>query len=636
MKAFGILTAIGLFVTFATASWMEGTPAHAAGDADKGALTSAEHPHPADGNHPVLGRQRRFALRFETRIEHPGDKAPLTVNVTGDWVTTLTSAREGEQDVACQIVGARLSGTGVAQASHKEIEALAQRLSRRFWVTYRNDGAALRVHFPKDMAKSDRNLLEMIVTETEVVRPAADEPQWTAIERDGAGTYLAVYQRLPHRPVQLVKRKLQYLHMDGAGTPAHTLAIKPLASEWRIFLDDAGEVTGIEGSEHLRISMPMAPATATKDMSHLDIGSDVHLSNPRTDTAPELIGSLERALSTVDTAPLGTQAWDSEETVAARDRRLLEGTSTKALIESAKAGNADPLLPARLAALFRQRPEAINLGATLVRENHGYDIQALTNALAAAGTPPAIEALGGLARDRAITRQSRIDALNALIGLRTPIPSAVRIATDLLDDSDPEVRRAARMVAGAVAHALRTTDPEAQQSIERALIARYPGATAPEQADLLEGLGNSGSSMILATAEAALRSGHTEVRAAAAHALRRIDDPAVDRLLAAVITGDQNERVRAKAVSAAEVRWPEQSSAPPRPAGDPLVASIIHAAIFDAAESVRARAIGVLRRRQEPSQDIQAALTKVAEQDPSPGVRRLAREALAARTGAPR
>ena len=76
------------------------------------------------------------------RLEQPGNDDPVRMQLTGDWVATVAAVRPGEIDVAHEVQSARVTGGGVANASAAEVEKLRQRLGRRFWVTYRDDGAA--------------------------------------------------------------------------------------------------------------------------------------------------------------------------------------------------------------------------------------------------------------------------------------------------------------------------------------------------------------------------------------------------------------------------------------------------------------------------------------------------------------
>jgi HEAT repeat protein len=151
-------------------------------------------------------------------------------------------------------------------------------------------------------------------------------------------------------------------------------------------------------------------------------------------------------------------------------------------------------------------------------------------------------------------------------------------------------------------------------------LSRYAAAKdTATRTELLSALGNSASAAVLPTIEAALRDDAPEVRGAAARAMRLADDAAVDALLADAIAQDRDPRVRAAAIFAAGFR----------PVA-PYVDALLHAATSDAAEYVRADAIGLLRRQQGASSKIPESLARIAERDPKPGIRRLAREALAA------
>src|SRR5208282_2835024 len=89
---------------------------------------------------------------------------------------------------------------------------------RRFWATYSRDGALLAVHFFEDVNPSDRNLLQMILTEAQYVRPRNGNPVYTVTERDGAGSYLAIYQQ--NGLHEAIKRKLKYIETDGVAGAA--------------------------------------------------------------------------------------------------------------------------------------------------------------------------------------------------------------------------------------------------------------------------------------------------------------------------------------------------------------------------------------------------------------------------------
>lgn len=309
---------------------------------------------------------------------------------------------------------------------------------------------------------------------------------------------------------------------------------------------------------------------------------------------------------------------DPGEVRAQSDDRLIEGRTTESLLEAAMAKSDDQMLPDRLAALFRRRPEAPAAALALLRKRGSG--RRITDALGASGSPAAMEALDSLARDRTAPAPLRVDALAAFVQMQHPGPEAMRIPAALLDDGDVQVASAARMVSGALARAGRAQHPAEADKIDAALIARYrKGREAGEISVLLGAMGNSVGPSALPVIEEALRDPRAPVRSAAARALRLAPGPEIDRLLAATIASDHDPGVRAAAIFAAGFR---------RPLGAALGEALLRAAKADPADYVRSGAVTLLRRNPDSSPRVAETLAWVADHDAKPGVRRQAQEAL--------
>jgi hypothetical protein len=563
----------------------------------------------------VPGEQRRWALDFRVWLNRPAGERPVEITLSGDWVSTVSAVRAGEYDAALQIADLRLSGDGDRNPSDTSNQ-LRHRLERPFWATYRTDGALLAVHFFKDVDPSDANLLQMIATEAQFVRPYLNRPLWTVLERDGAGSYLAIYQRSEANVV--VKHKLKYVRTDGvAGAPADTLQVAVDQSEFRFSLDPADRLIALDGTDRVKIGLPGQQAGPLA-VSPLAATVEIHLTNLSRGRAAELIGSLSLARADVLSFPIVTHQPDPAKARARNDDLLLEHRATESLLEAAMAKDTDPMLPDRLAALFRRRPQAVTGARALLRK--GAPQKGITDALGFAGSPEAIETLGSLARDRAMPTAVRVDALSALIQVQHPGPDSMRIPVALLDDGDARVQSAARMVSGALARAGHSEHAIEANEIDAALIARYRRAQEGRDAcDLLAGLGNSVGPSALPVIEEALSDPRTPVRAAAARALRLATGPEIDRWLSAAIASDADPAVRADAIFAAGFH---------RPLGLPLVDALLRVARGDSVDYVRSNAITLLRRNSDASPDIAKTLAWVAINDPKPGIRRLASEAL--------
>src|SRR5579871_6307769 len=99
---------------------------------------------PTPVGEPVVGEQRRWTLTFRTQLEQPGGR-PVAVDLSGDWISTVSAVRADEYDVRLQLANVRLGGTVNAPAA--QVEQFRQRLERPFWATRRADGSLLAVHF---------------------------------------------------------------------------------------------------------------------------------------------------------------------------------------------------------------------------------------------------------------------------------------------------------------------------------------------------------------------------------------------------------------------------------------------------------------------------------------------------------
>jgi HEAT repeat protein len=571
------------------------------------------HPRSAAAASPpgalAPGHQRRWALEADVRLDQPAAE-PLSIQLAGTWLVTVSDVHADGFDAACELQAPRVTGSGVKAIESAQVGAMARRLARRFWITYRSDGAALTYHFPSDVEPGDRNLLLTLVTGTQLVRPAGSGAGWTALERDGVGTYLAAYQR-PETDVVL-KEKVKYLDGRGGSGPVE-LPVQVTASRQRFSLDATGEVSALDGEEHLRVGLGKAGGIAVR--------TSLRLTQGRSAEAPDVAGSLGHAGAALEHGPIRTFDLDPAQVRAQSDRRLLAGITSEELLAGAARG-VDPATSRRLEALLRQRPEVIPRVEAAARRDRAAAM--LLPALAAAGTPAAVAALGRLLGEATIAPAIRVQALTALTRSVQPTIEAMSLPLRLLDDRDAAVRGAAQLVGGAMAQAGRAQHPEAAEMFDRALAARLAQATDPvERVALLSAAGNSGGRLLAPIVAKELRDSSAEVRAAAARALRLLPLASAEDLLVEAMANDQDLRVRAAAVSAAGPR-----------AGSRLLAALVRAATQDRAEIVRGAAVAQLAARQDGAPEVSTTLAQIAEGDPSERVRQSAREAAARRLAA--
>jgi hypothetical protein len=352
----------------------------------------------------------------------------------------------------------------------------------------------------------------------------------------------------------------------------------------------------------------------------LAVVTEIHTGNLRTGRTPELIDSLEHAHANVTSSPIVTHRTDPEQARAQSDKLLLEGHTTQSLLDAAfaKGKEDDVALADRLAALFRQRPEASSSAVALLVKNGAQ--KRVTNALGIAGSPAAIAALTTLARNASLAEELRVDAITAFIQMQHPSPEAMRVPADLMSDSNPAIQSAARMISGALSRAGRSAHPDEANAIDAALVALYRSAPDIRQAvEVLSALGNSVGPSVVPVIREALRDSRVLIRAAAARALRLAPGSEIDEVLATVIGSDGDPVVRADAIFAARFR---------RPLPLPIADALLHAATADPVDHVRSEAVALLRQNPTASPGIPETLTRVADHDSNAGIRRQAKEAL--------
>ena len=557
------------------------------------------------------GDRSRWSLDFRVSLEQDAG-LPVEVHLIGDWVSTVVAKRTGEYDAQLQIDHLSFTGDAVKGTPEASVEDLKRRLSRPFWATYRADGGLLEMHFFRDVSPADRNLLQMIATELQLVRPDSPQSSWTAQERDGAGEYLALY--VMPQPDRIMKRKLEYIYTDGvAGAPASAIHVAMDESNLTFSLRPGGGIQAVDGIS--RMHLEMSPHSGK-----LAAVTEIHVGDFRSDHAPELIGSLAHASPDVTSSSIVTHKPDPEEALARADERLLKGHNTQSLLLAAFVKDAnDSTLSDRLVALFRRRPEATAAAVALLSGKGAQ--KRVTDALAIAGSPSSVSALGKLARNAALPSNVRVDAVVAFVQMQHPTVEAMRVPGDLMDDSNSAVRSAARMMSGALARAGRPAHPAESDSIDSALICRYRNSEDTQQMiELLGALGNSAGPSVVPVIEEALRDSQAPVRAAAARALRLAPGPEVDRLLATVMDSDSSPVVRSDAIFAARFRHPLPTA---------LADAVLQTATSDSVDYVRSDAIALIGQNPAASPSIPATLARIVDQDPNPGIRRQASKALA-------
>jgi len=254
------------------------------------------------------------------------------------------------------------------------------------------------------------------------------------------------------------------------------------------------------------------------------------------------------------------------------------------LLAAVAAGRDGDGLPTRIETALRRNDDAV--GATLAFIRGDKATKMIIDALAASSTPAAQDALCSLARDSHLPRHVRAEAVSSLGLVKRPTVATMTEVGELIRTRDPDLLAPALFLAGSVARAGRADHPVHAAAIEKIVLAESARARSNEDVlDALAALGNLGSATVLPRLRAALASGDSRIRAAAARALRLVPDAEADHLLVATLRHDRDPTVRAAAIFSAGFRKLE-----------PLLEALFDTARNDPVDYVRAGAVTLLAR----------------------------------------
>lgn len=172
------------------------------------------------------------------------------------------------------------------------------------------------------------------------------------------------------------------------------------------------------------------------------------------------------------------------DTPAVQDERIDD------LLSAVIAGREGDGLPRRLETAIARDDAAARAAAAFVHV--GRATKMIIDALAAAGTPVAQDALCDLARDSRLPTHVRAEVVASLGLVKRPTaPTMIEVA-ELIRARDQDLQAPALFLAGSVARAGRAEHPAQAAAIERIVLAESARArTTDDQMDALPRLGTS-------------------------------------------------------------------------------------------------------------------------------------------------
>jgi hypothetical protein len=556
------------------------------------------------------------------------------------------ATKEGTVELAARLE--KTSFKAVEPELRSKFDALAKELEQPFALTLA-DGRLSEVRLPHDFSAFAASIARTLAASLQMAEAEGDAAgqTWSVSERDGTGTYDAEYKRVARDEV--AKRKLSYRETAAAGSIGLNLnaklAPKVISSAGKLLFEAPREGDGarrarlrrLEYDEKLEARLaPTAPLTSSTKLELTLVSAErpptaydwnALVASTRAIAPDALYGTAPHKSAydsvrigdyTIDRAlrELEEQAKDPKSNQLSRSVRDAppspdaQAKQETTLLEQSRVFNAT-------AALIRSDPKHIPLVVAKVRANSPA-LRALLDALSTAGTPEAQKALVELMEDRKLSDGVRRAAAFSLARTEEATTATVLALTQHLGSTDP-LRIHALYGLGTIARRLRDAkQSERAEAISATLVEQLRRGTTPdEQVHALRAIANSGHSAAFDAVQPLLTSDAVKVRAASIDALRLMDRPEVDGIIATRLTQDV-AGVQVAALDAIAVRTPN----------DTLTEALKTTARSAADSSIRIRAIRQMGQWQRQRPELKTTLRELESTDQPEAIRRAAGTAL--------
>lgn len=600
---------------------------------------AVEVPPPLETAGPGWQAGHRYTYRFAlgSSVSFAGQTA-ADHELSGTLRLTCMTRSTDEIMLRVEVESPRVTSKSAAEQA--ELEQALPSLAAPFFATFKH-GIVTGLRIAPGMGARAVGTYRSLVAALQLAQPIGAKQRWQARERDTTGEYLAEYRREPDGLVQ--KRKLRYLSLlvpsDDRGKLPASLLPEVTSSRAELRATREGQPLLVELQEQLalrQVEMPMLAVNRVSLRWLSDQGTSLEES--------------ERKLA--ETRPLGVdEALTTEADAAALDRVRIAGKSFEAITAELAALPRAGMLPsatsdrpseqdeqpnseheqvehqqrrrqlqgliAALAATFRQEPRTTEQALDQIKA--GAPIQSdLLDGLAASGSEASHVALIRLLESPDADAALRHAAVFALS--RTPKPSEAAIRALATHVNDDYVGTQALYGLGTFCRILRQAgDAAASEALGRLLVQRLSAADGELAVTrALRAISNSGYAPALPVVRPFLDDTRDAVRADALEAIRLMEAPDVDPLLASRLTGDGDNSAQLAVLNALPVRKPT-----------PALAQALSVAMRNTDPHVRYRAVEVAAAWLGRRPELRAALARVARHDSEEKIRLLASSGLA-------
>jgi hypothetical protein len=598
---------------------------------------------------PSAGRSAAPALRFaadkryeyevalSSGVEMVGGDQLVDVDVSGRLVLTAADDTDGRR--SAWSVRLRPGKASSRHASEESMTELTHELEVGFVVV--REGAALSVHMPSGASQFAWNLAKTLASMLQLGSESeAAAGVWQRGEEDVTGKYTAEYKALKDTGAYS-KKKLSYAGelIQARDQGGFNVSLQPEVVESDGVLKfDQGTLSSVRYREVLRSSFPGGGHALARTGITLELEqtAPAHPAEnfkslaAKWPDAPAAVAT-DGAATAFDHSKIGEFTFESASQAL---ERLTQGKAALLSTNTDQESSAERTArEARIAehnraftaltAIIRSEPGAAAKAERMLREAPAHPLY-LLDALASAESDQAQAIVLELAEDASLASAVRSRARSAAVRITAPSAQTVSTLRSWLDQ--PELDIYALYGLGTMARLLRDSGNAAlAASAVQPLAARLRAARSPaDRVHALRGIANSGDSALFDLVLPFLTDSDTELRGAAAQALRLMKHPGVDEKLRSVAEVETDGSVQLALLGAIQ----------PRPASSALCQAVLRLAQSAAEAQVRFRAVRLLESWAPKTAELSAALAQIAVEDLSDDVRAIAKGALNQRPAA--
>ncbi|MEI2579915.1 HEAT repeat domain-containing protein [Scytonema sp. PRP1] len=549
-------------------------------------------------------------------------------SVQGELTVTILEQKGSRFLISYTINNPAVTLKANGQEVKAQAQLIQQDLKRQIFATINSQGKILEVRFDPIMSEIAQNFARTLLATTQFVTPNSktSSGEWTTQEDDLNGQYIARYQA---EEGKFQKTKLRYLQPSSSKKPNDSkvpTTINSLGKLTANFSINQGYLISLQGTETQNFVI------ADKNVGQAKTTLNMAYTKQATLNPKELTKERDANTEREKVAPaIVLSATPTEAEVEAKIQRQELGNATvESLLADLEKAQASPdqnqnntPLYLKFKALVYLHPESTaNLGKRLASADpKSLTMQLLSGALSAVGNESAQSALINAIAARSQDWNALAVLIPSLATVSEPSSSSEETLWNLaLNSTDDRISSTVQLALGAMARNLSQTSPERTNKIVDRFVKQLKTANSVEQKrQFLLVLGNSGSKQALGAIAPLIKASAPEVRAAAASALRWIEDDQVDSLLTNALSKDADDRVRLEAAVALSYRKIDPT----------IFQAQKQAFLSDKAVKVRLALLTNLWKVHEQFPEVRQLVKQAAEKDVSPDVQKEAANIIA-------